>query len=65
MNPRFARKVLFNHERTQRKLDSCSLKASTVWTQSGEVVNGVKKITNEWNEALDHFQKTVDERYEQ
>ena len=64
VNPRFVRKVLFNHERTQRKLSNCSQKANQVYTQSSEVVAGVKKTVNDWNEAQEQFEKTVHDKFE-
>ena len=64
INPRFARKVLFNHERTTRKLNSFSKRASEVCSQSSDIVAGVKKTVNDWNDAQDHFEKTVHDKFE-
>ena len=63
VNPRFVRKVLFNHERTQRKLSTCSKKANRVCSLSSEAVEGVKQTVKEWNEAQDNFEKAVHDKF--
>ena len=64
VNQRFARKVLFNHERTQRKLNFCSKKANKECSQSSDVVESVQKTVNDWTEAQDSFDQTVHDKFE-
>lgn len=56
LNQRFTRKVLYHHDRTQRKLASYSNEANRVFSMSSEAVDGVKKTVNDWNEAQDNFE---------
>jgi len=51
LNSRFERKVLFNHERTQRKLSSCSKQASRECSLSSDTVQVAKKTLKDWEIA--------------
>ena len=51
VNSRFERKVLFNHERTQRKLSSCSKHACREYSLSSDTVKCVKKTIKDWKIA--------------
>lgn len=55
LNPRFERKVLYNHDRTQRKLHSMGKKADRVNSLTSEAVIEVKKTLNDWNAAQSQF----------
>ena len=58
-NPRFVRKVLFNHERTQRKLSTCSLRANQACSLSCETVAEARKTVQGWHDAQESFKQTV------
>ena len=51
LNPRFERKVLYNHERTQRKISTCSKWANYEQSLSFETVQEARKTINDWNAA--------------
>ena len=65
LDRRFVRKVLFNHERTQRKLDSSSKQAGSVYSATKRVINDVRKSIEDWDDAHEHLDIVVREKFEQ
>jgi len=51
VNPRFERKVLFNHERTQRKLTSSCKQADRELSVGSETVAHAHDTLCEWTKA--------------
>ena len=64
LNPRFVRKVLHNHDRTQKKSDYFSSKADQECNKTQQIMDGTNEQIAVWKRAQDHFQQTVIEKFE-
>ena len=63
VNVRFERKVLYNHERTQRKLSISSKQATQAWSNLTEAMTQARTTIADWTQAQERFHEVVLTKY--